>query len=112
VPLAFALKDRVGDSGLVSVVILERIDEGMFVDTWLTSCRAIDRGLERFALDVVVESARAAGAPAIVGEYLPTPRNAVVKGHYAGLGFEPRGARWYLEVGGYLPRAQFITRAE
>jgi FkbH-like protein len=110
-PFAFSLEDRIGAYGLVSVVILEAMGEAMFVDTWLMSCRVLRRGLESFVLDVLVDAARGRGARGLVGEYLPTPKNALVKDHYATLGFEPRGARWYLDLERYQPRPHFIRRA-
>ncbi|WP_438040287.1 HAD-IIIC family phosphatase [Sorangium sp. So ce128] len=110
-PFAFSLEDRFGAYGLVSVVILEARGEAMFVDTWLMSCRVLKRGLEIFVLDVLVEAARGRGARGIVGEHLPTPKNALVRDHYATLGFERRGDLWYLDLETYRPREHFIRRA-
>jgi FkbH-like protein len=94
--LSFALTDRFGDNGLISVV-LARPDEAlpadeMLVDTWLMSCRVLGRGVEAAVLGVVAEAARRRGARALVGEYRPTAKNALVRDHYAALGFDAMDA--------------------
>ena len=91
--LALRLSDAFGDSGLIGV-ILARPDAGwepgaLLVDTWLMSCRVLGRGVESAALDVLIAMARARGLTALIGEYRPSGRNAMVEGHYARLGFEP-----------------------
>ncbi len=88
IDLSFTLEDKYGDNGLVAVVIMKPLDEEtLFVDTWLMSCRVLKRGMENFTLNTMVESARAKGYERIVGEYLPTPKNGMVKEHYERLGF-------------------------
>ena len=88
--LSFTLSDRFGDNGLIAVVVMRQTDaETLFVDTWLMSCRVLRRGMEHFTLNVMVEEARRRGCRRIVGEYLPTPKNAMVSDHYQRLGFMP-----------------------
>lgn len=100
VALAFKLKDRFGDFGLVSVLLAERRDEStLFIDTWVMSCRVIGRGLERFAMDELVRTAKDKGVSRIVGEYLSTPRNALVKDLYNQLGFaKMEDGTWLLQI--------------
>jgi FkbH-like protein len=105
VTLAFELKDRFGDNGLISVIILEIQGDTAFVDTWLMSCRVLGRGVEQFALNTLVEKAREMGLKRITGEYLPTPKNGMVKEHYSKLGFSARANnRWELEIADYVDR--------
>lgn len=102
--LSWNLRDRLGDHGLVSVVILRvTAPDTAFVDTWLMSCRVLKRGMERFVLNGVVAAARARGLARVVGEYLPTAKNGMVKDHYPRLGFQPKGARWELCVETFEP---------
>lgn len=91
--IAFRLRDRFGDSGLVSVAIL-RPDpalpaQDLLIDTWLMSCRVLGRGVEQAVLGVLAGIARDRGCRALVGEYRPTERNGMVAGHYPALGFAP-----------------------
>jgi FkbH-like protein len=113
IDLAFTLEDRFGDNGLIAVIIMRPIDEQtLFVDTWLMSCRVLRRGVEDFVLNTMVARARAAGYHQIVGEYLPTPKNAMVAHHYESLGFEPLSTtetnRFALHLDHYQPRTCYI----
>ncbi len=113
IDLAFTLEDRFGDNGLIAVIIMRPIDEQtLFVDTWLMSCRVLRRGVEDFVLNTMVARARAAGYHQIVGEYLPTPKNAMVAHHYESLGFEPLNTtetnRFALHLDHYQPRTCYI----
>jgi FkbH-like protein len=121
VVLHFRLRDRFGDNGLVSVVILRRNpgDRGVVdIDTWVMSCRVFGRQLEREILNITVETARGFGAHALRGEYLPTARNDVVRELYGSLGFhrlpdrdpEPSGSRWVLELATHVAQATHIAR--
>jgi FkbH-like protein len=111
------LEDRLGDNGMVAVVVCRRAHEAWTIDTWLMSCRVIGRRLEELTLDLVAAAARAGGARAIVGEFRPTGRNELVRDLYARLGFAlveegPEGTRWRLDLDGYAPRRPPIALAE
>lgn len=102
VTLAFNLKDRFGDNGLISVVILETQGGAFFVDTWLMSCRVLGRGMEQFVLNTIMAKARQHGIKKVIGEYLPTAKNKMVADHYPKLGFAPDGDnRWVLDTAGF-----------
>lgn len=102
--LQVRLADRFGDNGMISVVIVRREGAEHRIDTWLMSCRVLERRVEELVLDHLVERARAAGAERLVGEYLPTARNDLVAEHYPRLGFVPDGERWRLDLDDYAPR--------
>jgi len=88
VTVYFTLKDRFGDSGLISAVIMRKLDEEtLFVDTWIMSCRVLKRTMEEFIVNKMIKSAAAAGYKKVVGEYLKTPKNAMVSEIYSKLGF-------------------------
>jgi len=93
-PRAFGLQirltDRFGDNGIIAIVI-GRVDEARScrIDTWLMSCRVLGRGVEQATLELVAAQALALGATRLVGEYVPTAKNAMVAGHYPRLGFAP-----------------------
>ena len=108
VPLAFSLKDKFGDYGLISVIIMQKRGDALFVDTWIMSCRVLKRGMELFTLNKMAHIARENGFRKIIGEYLPTPKNGLVKNHYADLGFTPAGGLWELAVDTYEDRENFI----
>ncbi len=86
------LTDSFGDNGMISVIICR--DTGVAtweIDSWLMSCRVLGRGVERAVLAEICHHARAAGITELRGRYIPSAKNAMVAGHYAGLGFAPAG---------------------
>ena len=112
---SFTLEDKFGDNGLVVVVIMKKKDsETLFVDTWFMSCRVLKRGMENFTLNTLVDYARKNGYKRIVGEYLPTQKNGMVKSHYENLGFSEmkdcKTSQWELMVASYVDKECYITR--
>lgn len=110
--LSFRLKDAYGDYGLVSVIVLKtQSRDELFIDSWLMSCRVLKRGLENLVLNQIVEVAANTGAKLVVGEYIPTLKNELVKDHYKGLGFTPMESenKWMLDVATYKDRNHFIA---
>ncbi|HCA08495.1 HAD family hydrolase [Chryseobacterium sp.] len=108
--LSFTLKDKYGDNGLICVIVLEKKSpETLFIDTWLMSCRVLKRGMEDFTLNTIVETARKNGYQYVVGEYLPTAKNQMVKDHYERLGFSAKEDQWILNVNEYKTKEVFIN---
>lgn len=112
IPLAFNLKDRFGDYGLISVIIMKKEGGALFIDTWIMSCRVLKRGMEHVCLNELVKIARERGFKTIAGEYLPTPKNDLVRDHYRDLGFTESGGRWILSVDDYRDRVHYISHDE
>ena len=118
-PRAFGLQlrllDRFGDNGVIAIVIGRVDDAGdCEIDTWLMSCRVLGRQVEPTTLNLIAAQAAALGAKRLVGVYVPTKKNAMVRDHYAKLGFAvtetaPDGAsRAVLELAGFVPVPTFI----
>jgi FkbH-like protein len=107
--ISFTLEDKYGDNGLICVIVLEKKDpETLFIDTWLMSCRVLKRGMEDFTLNTIVETARKHGFKKVVGEYLPTAKNQMVKDHYERLGFTEHNGQWILNVDEYQSKEVYI----
>ncbi len=85
------LRDRFGDQGLVAVAIVRKDGDTGIIDTYLMSCRVMNRHVEDALLAFVAERAGALGCRRLVGEYLPTKKNGMVRDFYARFGFEPNG---------------------
>lgn len=109
--LYFTLKDKFGDHGLISVVVLDRqADNSLFISQWLMSCRVLKRGMEEFIINKILQIAGEQGFRLVTGEYLPTAKNAMVKDLYEHLGFTPVGNnRFQAEVSRYQPKKTWIT---
>jgi FkbH-like protein len=106
--IAFSLQDNLGDHGLISAIILEKRGQELFINTWIMSCRVLKRGMEHFVLNSIVALARNDGFTKLIGEYIPTPKNGMVKNHYAGLGFQREGEVFLLEIADYIQKNTFI----
>ena len=92
----YELRDKFGDHGLVGVVVGRRSGaDTLFIDTWLMSCRVLKRGMEEFIIAALMDRAKKAGYRWVVGEYIPTPKNAMVKDIYKTVGFEEAGENRY-----------------
>lgn len=110
--LSFTLTDTFGDNGLIAVIVLKNRGKEAFIENWFMSCRVLKRGMEQFCLNVLVEVAKSGGIKTLVGEYLPTQKNVLVKDHYSQLGFSPDQSQWKLDVEAYIPFEVFIAKAE
>ena len=112
---SFTLEDKFGDNGLIAVIIMEKKDaETLFIDTWFMSCRVLKRGMENFTLNILVDYAFQNGFKKIIGEYLPTAKNKMVKELYPSLGFDAidgvETAQWVLNVEKYQNRECYIEK--
>lgn len=87
--LQFRLVDRFVDNGVIAVAILKRSGATVEVDTLLMSCRVLGRKVENAIANVLADQARELGAAELIGRYLPTERNAMVRDLYTDLGFIP-----------------------
>lgn len=97
--------DKFGDNGLVGVALAVRgeTDGQWRVDSFLLSCRVIARKVEAAVLAVLSELVRERGGTALIGEFIPTAKNAVCKDFYPSLGFAPLppaadALRWSLAI--------------
>ncbi|HXI21550.1 MAG TPA: HAD-IIIC family phosphatase, partial [Gemmatimonadales bacterium] len=86
-------RDRFGDHGLVAVALARTGRPAWTIDSFLMSCRVIGYGVESAVLSVVSRLAREAGATELVGELIPTKKNAPARDFYGRHGFEPAGER-------------------
>jgi FkbH-like protein len=79
--------DRFGEYGLTGVAMVKYGTEAAEVDTLLLSCRVLGRGVEAGLISVLADHAADRGCARLVGEYVPTAKNALCKHFYAEQGF-------------------------
>ena len=90
--MTVSVRDKFGDHGLIAVLIgVPDVDDSLRVDTWLMSCRVIGRTVEQFCFRVLWERAIKLGYRRIVGEYIPSAKNALVVELYDTLGLRRIG---------------------
>jgi len=121
-PRAFGLQlrltDRFGDNGIIAIIIGRMQQEDLLIDTWLMSCRVLGRQVEPTTLNLIAAEASRLGAARLIGEYVPTKKNAMVRDHYEKLGFAVAqraadgASRAVLELSTFVPAATFIAVKE
>jgi FkbH-like protein len=107
----FLLEDRIGHHGLISVVVLKRRAGDLFIENWLMSCRVLKRGMEEFVLNAIMQVAAENGYPRVVGEYIPTEKNQLVRDHYLRLGFRREDVLWVIDTEAYVERKPRIEES-
>jgi len=109
-PEVFAIQARLhdifGDNGMISAVICRQAGASWEIDTWIMSCRVLGRRVEEALLQYLVGQARQRGITEIIGRYIPTAKNGLVRDHFSRLGFAQTGAQngetnWQLAVSDY-----------
>jgi FkbH-like protein len=113
--LYLRLVDRFGDNGIIAIIIGRLRDNAdLEIDTWLMSCRVLGRQVEPTTLNLIVERAKEIGARRLLGEYIPTKKNSMVKDHYVKLGFtalrssKETGSCNVLDLASFKPIETFV----
>jgi FkbH-like protein len=101
--LQVRVRDRFGDNGIIGIVICDVRPDEWEIDTWLMSCRVLNRKIEEAICNRIAADAKRAGAGRVVGRYLPTERNGIVKDLFERLGFDScvdaeAANKWVLDV--------------
>ncbi len=100
------VQDRLGDSGVVGLVVLRLAGETCEIDTFLLSCRVLGRSIESAVLAYAVKLARQVHASRMRGRYIPTAKNGLVRDFYQRHGFTLAGHEnaaevWEVELSGF-----------
>ena len=97
------VRDRFGDAGVVGLALARTTGAVCSIDSLLLSCRVIGRGIETALLARIAEQAQRDGASRLIGEFIPTKKNAPCATFYADHGFatcapsqdDPAGSVFY-----------------
>ena len=107
---AFNLSDKFGNHGLIAVVILKEINVNTyFIDTWFMSCRVLKRTTEQWILNSLVDCCKQNAIHKLHAEYIPSPKNSIVKDLYLNLGFTPVNGIWELNIHHTTPLVTYIN---
>jgi len=87
VTFQFSLKDKFSNYGIISLIIGTIKKNELFIDNWVMSCRVLNRTLENFILNNIVKYCKIKKIKKIVGIYIQTKKNSLVKKLYIDLGF-------------------------
>lgn len=81
------VRDRFGDAGVVGLALARQEGDTCVIDSFLLSCRVIGRGIETALLAYLAAYAARQGATRLVGEFIPTKKNAPCASFYPDHGF-------------------------
>ena len=82
-------EDTFGSQGIISAFILVPEVNALHIESWLMSCRVLNRTVEQAVFSFILEKAN---GKKIIGEYIPTEKNGLVRLHYEAFDFN-RSAR-------------------
>ena len=82
------LSDRYNNYGIITCVILKKVDDACFIDTWVMSCRVLKRGVESMMFNAIIDAVKEMGCSEVKAEYIRTKKNSMVSTFYETLGFE------------------------
>ncbi len=109
-------EDAFGPQGVIAVVVLQPESERARIESWLMSCRVLNRTVERAIFSWILDHA---DGSVIIGEYIPTEKNGLVRELYADLGFhrEPAGSEgeseyWIYDRSAEVQAPRHFTRIE
>jgi len=105
----YTLRDKFGDYGLVSVVVMDKQPENtLFISEWLMSCRVLKRGMEEFIINDLMAVAKQGGYVRVVGEYIKTAKNAMVADIYERMGFSRDGNYFTVNTADFIANQTYI----
>ena len=82
---SISYEDTFGSQGIISVIVLIPEPDALRIDSWLMSCRVLNRTVEQAVFEFILGKAN---GRQINGEYVSTEKNGLVSSLYKTLGFE------------------------
>lgn len=94
----YSLSDIFGDAGIISAVstTIDDSQKTLTIDIWVMSCRVFKRTVESFIILDLIEFAESKNLEAVIGQFVPTGKNEIVRDLFKNLGFKssPDGSNW------------------
>lgn len=84
----FSMKDKFGEYGIISAVIVDLFDGTPRIDSFVLSCRAMGKLAENYIIDHVEGRLLDKGYEKVIAEYIPTPKNGPAKRFFDKLGYD------------------------
>ena len=83
------VEDKFGDTGLTGVIIIQPLPNKIWkIDSFLLSCRVLGRNIEKIILNFISKKLIKINGQTILGEYIPSKKNMLVKDLYKSLDFQ------------------------
>jgi FkbH-like protein len=88
--------DKFGAMGIISVMVVEQVEDALLVPIWVLSCRVFGFGIESAMLRYVADLAQKLGVGLVRGMIVETPNNQPCREVYASNGFTATDSGWEL----------------
>ena len=96
---AARVKDRFGDSGIISVAIVEVDGTKARLDTFLMSCRVIGKTIETGILSVIAKELEGKGIKLLTSNYVASAKNSPASSFLPDHGFkENKNSAWQIKL--------------
>ena len=90
--LCVNLRDKFGTYGIISIIYLKKINNSVYIENFLMSCRALGRKVEIALLDFIEQKCKKEGISKIYGKYKKTKKNEIVKDLYLNNDYNKKGS--------------------
>ena len=80
-------EDKFKNEGVVGMSIVNIKGKEAIIDTFLLSCRVLSRDIEFILLNRILKDLREREVKNVIGHYVPTKKNNIVKDFYSFSGF-------------------------
>jgi FkbH-like protein len=87
----YSVADRFGAAGIVGVIFAQLVGTAVIIDTWLMSCRVINRKVEHAMFSHLLGWMRARGARELKATYVASAKNSVIASLLSELGLVHTG---------------------
>ena len=92
-----SVEDKFGDSGLTGIIIIKPLPNRIWkIDTFLLSCRVLGKNIEKVVLNFVSKKLIEIKGEGIIGEFIPSKKNMLVKNLYKDLDFKKQPRNTWL----------------
>lgn len=81
------VKDKYGDNGITIACIIDELENELFLDSYLLSCRILGREIERVTLLHIIKNAIALKGKSVMGSFIPSKKNTMAKDFLDKVGF-------------------------
>ena len=77
-PIKIELKDKFSDNGIISLVILKFEKDICEIDSWIMSCRVLERGLEKATMKLLLDICNKKKIKKLLGKYIRTEKTLFI----------------------------------
>lgn len=102
-------RDKFGDMGIVSVMVIEFSPHAATILAWVLSCRVFGYGIETALLNHLRRLTRQNGIASIQARIVETPHNQPCRNVYAENGFQLGSGIWNAETKVVLPDPEWLA---